>query len=155
MAEIVSATSSCIICVDRSVKPTYPDWMQKLMHPELGCTGPIEYDLFSDVELWLHENQKNGVATGNTIYEYLKSTNALGSCLNLQDGLAIQQQGITVFRELFKGEAAFLWASVGQSRTADLRVPYLCEFGDLVMVDWFWFDYYWKSRHPALRFRSK
>lgn len=137
--------------VDRSVKPTYPDWFKKLMHPKLELAGPAEYDL-SHVGLWLHYDQKNGVVVGNTIYNHLKKDNALASCLNLQDGLAIQQKGIAVFRRLFGGKAVFLWGSVAQDRRGNLDVPYLYEDGGKVVVNWNWLDYVWSSDYPALRF---
>lgn len=139
------------VWVDRSVRPTYPDWSKKLMYPELELAGPPEYDL-SQVGLWLHDDQKNGVVVGNTIYNRLKKDNAFASCLNLQDGLAIQQKGIAVFRRLFGGKVVFLWGSVVQFCDGDLGVPFLCEDGDEVVVDWIWLDDYWGSSDPALRF---
>jgi hypothetical protein len=141
-----------IVRVDRSVKPTYPDWFKKLEHPELECSGPAEYNLQTGVQEWLHDDQKNGVVVGNTIYTRLKDTNALASCLNLQDGLAIQAKGIAVFRKLFGGKAVFLWGSVVRYRDGDLLVPYLYERGDKVVVDWFWLDLNFSSSNPALRF---
>lgn len=144
-----------IVRVDRSVKPSYPDWFRNLDHLDLECSGPIEYNLQDKVEQLLHDDQKNGCSVqGNTIYKYLTDTNALASCLNLQDGLAIQQKGVAVFRKLFGGKAVFLWGSVVWSRHGDLLVPFLFEFGDLVMMGWDWLDYDWSSHSPALRFRA-
>lgn len=141
-----------LVRVDRSVKPSYPDWFKKLENPELECSGPAEYDLQTGVEQWFHDDQKGGVVSGNTIYYRLKKGNTLGSCFNLQDGLAIQQKGIAVFRKLFADKAVFLWGSVVQDRGGDLRVPCLCEDGVEVVVDWRWLGDYWLSSHPALRF---
>ena len=140
-----------IVHVDRSVKPSYPDWMKKLMHPELELAGPAEYDL-NTVSQWLHDDQKNGSVQGNTIYKHLQKGDALATCLNLQDGLAIQQKGIAVFRKLFAGKAVFLWGSVVQSRDGRLLVPYLYEFGDEVVVFWSWLGSSFDSSSPALRF---
>ena len=140
-----------IVRVDRSVKPSYPDWFKKLEHPELELAGPAEYDL-NTVSQWLHDDQKNGSVQGNTIYKHLQKGDALATCLNLQDGLAIQQKGIAVFRKLFAGKAVFLWGSVVQSRHGDLSVPYLFEDGGKVVVYWYWLDLYWGSFNPALRF---
>ena len=140
-----------LVRVDRSVKPTYPDWFKELEHPELELTGPAEYDL-NTVGLWLHDDQRNGVVVGNTIYEHLKKYNALASCLNLQDGLAIQAKGIAVFRKLFADKAVFLWGSVVQYRVGNLNVPYLCEDGGRVVVIWNWLDGSFSSGRPALRF---
>src|SRR3990167_5703316 len=33
------SVSPFVVKVDRSVKPIYPDWMEKLLHPELETTG--------------------------------------------------------------------------------------------------------------------
>ena len=140
-----------IVRVDRSVKPNYPDWMKKLMHPELELAGPAEYDL-SQVEEWLHDDQKRGSVEGNTIYEHLQKGDNFVTCLNLQDGLAIQAKGIAVFRKLFAGKAVFLWGSVVQNHFGSLRVPYLIENGGEVVVFWDWLDYSWRSDFPALRF---
>ena len=140
-----------IVRVDRSVKPSYPDWMKKLMHPELELSGPAEYDL-SKVDQWLHNDQKRGSVVGNTIYKPLQEGDNLATCLNLQDGLAIQQKDIAVFRKLFAGKAVFLWGSVAQSRDGRLRVPYLIKDGGEVVVRWYWLDRSWDSNDPALRF---
>lgn len=144
-----------LVRVDRSVKPSYPDWFKKLENPELECSGPAEYDLQTAVQQWLHDDQKNGVVVGNTIHKHLKKDNGLASCLNLQDGLAIQAKGIAVFRKLFAGKVVFLWGSVVQNRYDSLNVPYLCEVGGGVVVDWYWLDLDWSSRSPALRFGKK
>jgi hypothetical protein len=125
-----------IVRVDRSVKPTYPDWMGKVMHPELELAGPAEYNLQTGVEEWLHDNQKRGSVEGNTIYKDLQKGDNLATCLNLQDGLAIQAKGIAVFRKLFAGKAVFLWGSVVRNRNGDLLVPYLCDYGDRVGLLW-------------------
>ena len=141
-----------LVRVDRSVKPSYPDWMKKLEHPELECSGPAEYDLQTGVYEWFHDNQKTGVVSGNTIHKKIQRDNTLGSCLNLQDGLAIQAKGIAVFRKLFAGKAVFLWGSVVQFRDGRLNVPFLCEHGDGVVVFWSWLGYNFGSDVPALRF---
>ncbi|MEK7539310.1 MAG: hypothetical protein AAB595_01560 [Patescibacteria group bacterium] len=140
-----------LVRVDRSVKPTYPDWFKKLEHPELELAGPAEYDL-TKVDQWLHDDQKRGSVVGNTIYKHLQKGDNLATCLNLQDGLAIQQKGIAVFRKLFAGKAVFLWGSVVQDRNGHLLVPYLYDNGDKVGLVWFWLDGHWYSSLPALRF---
>ncbi|MDZ4284378.1 MAG: hypothetical protein U1A28_00960 [Patescibacteria group bacterium] len=88
------------------------------------------------------------------IYDHLKEADALASCLNLQDGLAIQQKGIATFRKLFGGKVVFLWKSVVQNRVGYLFVPYLYERGDEVVVAWNWIGSGWASLDPALRFRK-
>lgn len=141
-----------LVRVDRTVRPTYPAWFKKLMHPKLELAGPAEYDLQTGVQEWLHDGQKNGIVVGKTIYKHLQKGDALATCLNLQDGLAIQAKGIAVFRRLFGGKAVFLWGSVVQSRFGNLRVPCLCKDGDKVVVFWHWLGDRWDSLDPALRF---
>ena len=148
---VPEASLDFIVRVDRSVKPSYPDWMKKLMHPELELSGPAEYDL-SKVDQWLHNDQKRGSVVGNTIYKPLQEGDNLATCLNLQDGLAIQQKGIAVFRKLFASKEVFLWGSVAQDRYGNLYVPYLIEHGGKVVVNWHWLDLHWDSNNPALRF---
>lgn len=139
-----------IVCVNRKVRPEYPEWKKELLHPELECTGPRKFDL-SKAEQWLHDGQKgNSTTTGQVIYEYLKSNNMLDSCYSLQDGLAIQRKGIAVFRELFKGKAVFLWKSVVRDRCG-LYVPCLYESGDMVVECWDRLGGSWGSIGPALR----
>ena len=140
-----------LVRVDRAVKPSYPDWFKKLENPELECSGPAEYDL-SKVDQWLHDEQKRRSVQGNTIYKHLTDTNGLASCLNLQDGLAIQKKGIAVFRKLFGGKAVFLWGSVVQLRLGGLGVPCLCGRGGGVGLRWDWLGNGWSSDDPALRF---
>ena len=143
-----------IVRVDRSVKPNYPDWMEKVMHPELELARPAKYNynLKNEVEQWLHDNQKRGSVVGNTIYKHLQKGDALVTCLNLQDGLAIQQKGVAVFRKLFAGKAVFLWGSVVQNRDGSLRVPSLFDYGDEVGLDWHRLGSSWGFYDPALRF---
>ncbi len=143
-----------IIHIDRSIRPVYPDWVKTVMHPEFEDTGPIEYDLATEVELWLHGGQKGDVVKGEVIYSHLKDTNALGWCLNLQDGFAIQQKGITVFYKLFGGKRIFLWKSVVRNRNRCLNAPYLCASGGKVMVNWRWLGYDWNGFYPAIRFAN-
>lgn len=141
-----------LVRVNRSIKPTYPDWMKKLEHPELECSGPAEYNLQTAVQEWLHDDQKRGSVVGNTIYKHLKD-NALATCLNLQDGLAIQQKGIAVFRKLFGEKNVFLWGSVVRHHNGvDLVVPFICGRRGEVVVVWRWLDRNCYSNSPALRF---
>ncbi|HXK31237.1 MAG TPA: hypothetical protein VJZ94_00595 [Candidatus Paceibacterota bacterium] len=143
-----------IIRVDRSVRPTYPEWMKKVMHPDLEGTGPAEYDLQRQIEEWPHDDQKTGVVSGNIIYKALKHDNALADQLGLADLFAIQVKGIAVFRKLFAGKAVFGWKSVVEDRCGHLYVPYLYEGGDGVVLYWSWLGSVWVSYNPALRFRK-
>ncbi len=146
-----------IIHVDRSVKPNYPARMKEVMDPELEFAGPAEYDL-SQVEQWLHGDQYHGCARGVNIYRYLQNSEegALATCLNLQDGFAIQQKGIAVFRKLFTNKSVHLWCSVIRDQDDDLYVPCLYDHGGKVLMGWRWLNVSdWNSNAPALRFNSK
>lgn len=140
-----------IIRVDRLVKPTYPDWFKKLVYPKLECKGPAEYDLRT-VKLWLHDNQKKDIVSGNTIFYCLREDNAFVDCLGLEDLLAIQQKGIKVFHKLYMGEQVLGWRSVVQNSDGNLRVPYLCESNGEIVLGWAWVDDDWNCYRPALLF---
>ncbi len=140
-----------IVHVDCAVSPSYPDFVKKIMHPDLELTGPAEYDM-QTLGLLLHNDQKSGYTTGNKIYERLKKDKALNDCLGLTDLLAIQAKGIKVFRSLFAGKAVFGWKSVVQSTNGILLVPYLIGDGGRVVLNWRWLGSYWNSNNPALRF---
>jgi len=145
-----------IIRVDRSIRPSYPDWMEKVMHPELESVGPAEYDI-SAVEQWLHDGQQDGkYIEGNKIYNHLKKDDMLllKTCLGLRDLEAIQKKGIAFFRKHFKGKAVFGWAGIVRGRRGLLDVPYLFENGVEVVLPWYWTGYGWHDRHPALRLAS-
>lgn len=143
-----------IIRITRPVKPTYPDWVKKVMHPELEDVGPGEYDPAS-IDPWLHDGQRNGGRVeGNRIYEDFKRNDSLKICLGLRDGEEIQKKGIAVFRQFFGGKAVFLWKSLVLDSNGDLIVPFLYELGDEVVVSWgcLGSDFYDDS--PAARFAS-
>lgn len=142
-----------IIRVDRSVKPIYPHRVERLMHPEFELTGPTEYNLQDGVEQWLHNNQKGGlVVFGWDIYQDLRASNTLITCLNLQDGLAIKQKGNVVFSNLFTDKSLCLWRSVAVFRDVGLCVPYLCGHSDKVFLFWGQLDSRFNSNNLSLRF---
>lgn len=144
-----------IIRVDRSVRPTYPDWVDKVMHPELESTGPTEYDLATAVSLWRHDGQKGSRCTGQVIYDHLKGSGMLASCLSLQDAVEIQKKGVAVFRQVFGNNFVYFWKSVVQYRgSRRLDVPYLFVGGGEVVLSWYWLDYDWFGGGPAVRFAS-
>ena len=143
-----------IIRVDRSVRPSYPEWTKTVMHPELEVTGPAEYDI-NKVEQWLLDSQKEGGLTrGTTIHNHLKDTKMLKICLGLRDLEEIQKKGVTFFRKYFKGKAVFAWQGVVLNRNGRLFVPYLCESGDEVVLVWDWLDDDFDGDDPALRHAS-
>ena len=147
-------TPASTVRIDRSVRPIYPDWVEKVLHPELEKTGPAEFDV-SKLKLWLHKDQKGGKwLKGQKIYEHLKDNDMLESCLGLADLIAIQAKGITFFRQHFADKAVFGWKSVVRLRDGSLSAPYLCYVGGKVVLHWFWLGYDWSGSGPALRLAS-
>lgn len=143
-----------VIRVDRSIRPSYPDWMKEVMHPELESVGPAEYNI-SAVEQWLDDGQKGGkYIEGNKIYDHLKKTDTLKTCLGLRDLEEIQKKGITFFRKHFKGKAVFGWAGIVRDHDGSLYVPYLCESDGEVVLSRRWAAHDWDGYYPALRFAS-
>lgn len=147
-----------IIRVDRTVKPSYPDWVEEALHPDLEASGPFEYDI-ANVERWLHDGQKGGKwIEGNKIYAHLKGTpdkpGDLKNHLGTRDLEEIRKKGIAFFREHFKGKAVFGWKGVVRRRSGDLRVPCLYEDGGKVVQGWFCLVNGWDDNDPALRHAS-
>lgn len=152
------AVDDSLIRIMRPVKPTYPNWVREVMHPELEDVGPGEYDL-AQIDPWLHDGQRNGGrVTGNRIYEDFERNDGLKTCLGLRDGEEIQKKGIAVFRRFFAGKALFLWKSVVRSFDGDLVVPYLGEGSGRAHVHEGWIflerGHGWNGHNPAARFKS-
>ena len=142
-----------LIRVDRITKFVYPDWVKKVMHPELENQGPAEYDL-SKVDLWLHEDQKDGKwAKGENIYARLKQNNGelLKTCLTLRDSKEIKKNGTEVYRVFFKDKALFLWGSIVQHNNGNFYVPCLRDLGDSVVELWRGLGHDWDGCSPAGR----
>lgn len=143
LKEVLRVALSCLsvspfaITVDRSVTPVYPDWVDKVVHPELAGTGPAEFYLKSDVAIWHHDDQKNaGKLYGVYLYRYLRDRGMLTRCLGLQEGAAIQQKGVDVFQRFFRGYSVFLWKSTVQHNDGSLWVASLRPL--LGRVDLWW-----------------
>ena len=140
-----------IIQVDRSVKPKYPDGTKKLIRPEFERTGPTEYDLMSLRQL-VHKDREDGTSSGKLVYKHLKQTEAIKDCLNLQDGQAIRDKGVEVFRKIFGENYVFLWKSIAKNEDGDLRVPFLFAGVDSVIIDWRWIGRKWHKSYCAFAF---
>lgn len=144
-----------IVHIDCLVRPAYPDWVKEVLRPELEGTGPAKYDV-AKLEQWLHDGQKNGGwIKGQVIYEYLKEKKMLEPCLGLSDLLAIKAKGIYFFRQHFAGKAVLGWKSTVQHHHNNLlRVPYLCDDGEEVILRWAWLKNYLNDEFLTLRFTS-
>lgn len=141
-----------IVHVDRSVRPSYPNWVATVMHPELENVGPGEYDI-TKAEKWLHHGQGKWIE-GNKIYAYLKETGDFKNHYTLRDLEEIQERGIAFFRKYFAGKAVFAWGSVVRDRHGGLSVPYLYEIDGGVVLDWRYLDCDGDSGNPGLRHAS-
>jgi hypothetical protein len=109
-----------IIRVDRSVRPVYPEWAEKAMHPELEGTGPAEYDLVK-VEQWFHDEQKKGVMVGNRIYEHL---NPSRTRLSLAGNRSCWAAAATLTSRASSGSAAgWCWTGTGSTTTGATAAP--------------------------------
>ncbi len=140
-----------IVRVDRSVKPTYPEWGKDIPYSELEATGLAQFDA-SRVDLWLHPNQKTGAMDGDLIYNYLNMTGIIGRCAGLRDLEEIQKRGINFFRKFFKGKVLLGWRSAFCRSSGTLHVPSLFEDIGRVKVGWYWNDFALDHSCPALRF---
>jgi len=145
--------SDFIVHVTRSTKPIYPKWIKEIIHPEFEIRGPVEYDL-RKLKYQFHDNQMfDNVVHGHIIYGYLKARNVLANCLNLQDGLAIREMGIAVFKRLFKGKVICLWGSVAIDKDDRLIVPSFVNDGGKVEIMWCHLeDKMWGSSRPVYYF---
>jgi hypothetical protein len=145
-----------VVRVNRSLTPTYPNWIARVEHPELELAGPRTYNL-STIRTWLDDGQKNGgVVSGLDVYQHLKKNRALSSCLNLQDGIAIRQKSRYQFIELFGAtNSVYLWGSVVKDHNGKLRVPYLYHNGDGIALNWRLLDSNWFMHDPALQFSTQ
>jgi len=112
-----------MIRVNRIIRPKYPKWMTRVVHPELECSGPEEFDL-----------------------------RLIDRPLNLQDGEAIaKKDGGNVFRELFGERKLFLFSSV-VSRKGSMYVPYVMISRQRAVIRWSWVSCDWGTELPTIHF---
>lgn len=144
----VSEKSPRLLFVDRSVKPTYPDWVEEVLHPEFEIMGPTHLDP-ACAPLYLHPKQENGgVLEGNQLYLFLKETGLINLCYSLRDGEELQKNP-HLFPESWKGQYVCLWKSVVQVRGGYLHVPYVYRGDRLVFLVWVGLDNDWRGNYPA------
>lgn len=137
------------ICIDRSKLPIYPDWVDKVIHPDLEVTGPYVYNLLR-LGTWSY-NQS--IETCGHVYNYLlQNQDSLSKCLGLADLHAIQTKGTIVFLKRFGDKPVFGWKSVVQSDNGFLKVPYLTEHEGNVILLWIWLDDYHNNIRTIFHF---
>jgi hypothetical protein len=92
------------------------------------------------------------------IYDHLKDTGIISTCLNLQDGIAIVKNGIEPLNDVFGEQALFLWASAVESSNGQFSVPYVYkrhyEHKSMPDIAWHWLDDVWGKTQPALRYNN-
>jgi len=153
LQELLNEWNPIVHVVDRTVRPAYSDLVREVKYPKLELAGPADFDV-RELKLCFHSKQEKGVATGNEIFEKLIVEKLLDGCLNLADILAIQKRGGGFYGKHFSGLIIPAWKSVVLSRGGGLSVPYLCENGYEVELNWSWLGRSWDSRFPALRLAS-
>lgn len=141
-----------IILVDRTILPTYPNFMKDVLYPCLELTGPLEFDV-RKLQQCCHPRQTSGFIFGDKILDYLIAEKLLDSCLNLADILAFQARGIGFFRKYFLEKLIFAWKSVFLGRGGRLGIPYLYADSVNVYLGWSWLNLVF-SRSSILRLAS-
>jgi hypothetical protein len=122
-----------------------------------GCIKPSEYDLSKEVELF-YPHQKRESVKIKVIYEYMRDLGMLDNCLIMQDGLAIQEKGIGVFRKLYGENHIFLPDLVEEQHHIGIR--YLYGTKDIfrddgeVKMGFLSLDNFWKENYPILCFNT-
>ena len=145
---------STIVHVTRSVVPEYP-YQVRVLHPELENVGPSKYDLVTQVELWLHDVQKNGdMIPGQRIFDHLREANILADCLGLYDGIEIKKKAVSLFRKIFGGKEIYCWKSVVYHQSSGLSVPCLYAGQDEVKLGWRHLANPWHGNCPAVCFKT-
>lgn len=145
-----SATSS-IVTVDRTILPTYPEWMDEILCPEYESTGPAEFDV-AKLERWVHPDQAYRTVNGTVCYDYLMGHDLLKDCLSLRDLEEIKEKGIVFFRKYFEGKAVIGWKSVMRASTGTFFAPSLFENDDQVLICWNWLDHELFVDFPAFSY---
>jgi len=142
-------TLDFIVCVDRSIKPTYPK-NREPHFPKYELILPTKYD-HRELIQWQNDYQKYGqqITTGEDIY--LDGPD-ISDCTNLMDLIAIKEKGIAVFRAVFQGKIVFAWKSVVENDVDDVFVPLLWEQNEELVLGWRYIGRNFDHNCVALRF---
>lgn len=109
-----------IVHIDRSVPPVYPNWVQETLCPELENIGPEELDLAKLVR-WQHPDQGKSYVKGEVLYQYLKDSDILRTCLGFREMEEIRKKGVNFFRKYFGDKYVSCWKGI--ARAKDGRHP--------------------------------
>lgn len=131
-----------------------PSWVKEVV--ENKTYGSIEWNLKdtersfdSDVELYLSEKQKTGYVLGDDLREEMKDKNPVNLAF-----LQFFVENPKLYPKEWKGKYIYGWGTIVRNDDGSLYVPYLCEHGGEVVLNWHWLGRGWYSTFPALRFAS-
>ena len=153
--------ASYVIKIGR-FKKECPDFLKRLHHPLVEMFRPQSYNLFEEVEPWLHEEQKKKDASvpGKVIYHNItKEEFSLASQLSFMDGLEIIKivgRDLMIFREIFGSNTTLtLWGSKGEDYLGYPCVPVLREEKGGLVIKTKYLNSFWTKECPGLRFNKK
>ncbi len=152
------SSTPLIVSVDRKVRPVYPDWKKRVMHPSLELSGPSKYDFYKIEVSFLHDEDTNGTVKAFIIYEHIKKMKILELCLNLQDGKIFQQRGVVVFEKLFGKRMVPLWKSILLDKfgcSDNAHIPYLYPFKGKIELYYCPLNSYFDLNCPIVHFSQK
>ncbi len=157
--EALSLGPPGLITVDRSIPPTYPEWMKTPVDPELSRSGPPSFNL-AKVEAYLHPWQiGGGIIFGPEFHLHLKDTGIINRCLSLRDGeeivKAVAEKRVK-WPEKFCDEnlRLYLWKDAAWDLNPHIRVPILSYFDGRVSIGWNWYTMILLKVHPAAVFEE-
>lgn len=134
------------IDTNRDITSLLPSWVKEVV--ENKTYGSVEWDEKS-VELYLSEKQKTRYISGIDLREEMKDKNPVNLAF-----LNFFVENPKFFPKEWRGRYVYGWGTIVRSDHGNLFVPYLCEGGCEVLLNWFWLDNDWDGYDPALRFAS-
>jgi len=147
-----------IVRVDRSKEINYPDFVKKILHPEMENIGPESYILKpGELLYYLIENslvedtEHNGIRT----YNFLKEKGLLENCLGFEDLLAMKEKDISIIHGLFSfgdHKSIIGFRSVAEYKDTQLIAPYLSVKVDEIKVEWTYLKYFIDPNTPVYHF---
>ncbi len=135
-----------IIDTNRDIQSLLPKWVKEVV--ENKAYGKVEWNKKS-VELYLSEKQKNGYISGTDLLEEMKDKNPVNLAF-----LQFFVDNPKLYPKEWRKKYIYGWGTIVRHDGGLLRVPYLIEYGDEVVLYWGWLDVDWSSGNPALRFAS-
>lgn len=113
-----------IIRIDRSLCPSYPSFVAKVLFPELESSGPAEYDLAKVVSHLHAKHMETTLLPGKELFEYIKENKLIENCLSLVDARVIGKMDTKTFERIFEDKYVVYWKSIITDSDGHLLVPY-------------------------------